>query len=196
MRRVDASEILPLGEYEKVRDSFRTRVIAEKKLRRLAVGPRVSAVFENHDTVLLQIQEMLRTERITRPSAVQHEIETYNQLIPGKNQLSATVMIEIEDRVERETFLVDAVGFENSVSIEVAGARFAASYERLEERDTSKRTTAVHYFKFALSPEAVRAIRAKQKPVAVVVDHSAYRARAELSPAGVASLAEDLAEDP
>jgi hypothetical protein len=195
MRKVDASEILPLGEYEKVRDSFRARVIAEKKLRRVSVGPRVSAVFENHDTVLLQIQEMLRTERITRPSAVQHEIETYNELIPAKNELSATVMIEIEDKAEREKFLVDAVGFEDAVALEVAGERFAARYEPHAERDTSRRTTAVHYFKFSLSEQAARAIRERRAGVAIVVDHRAYQARAELPAAGVASLAEDLAED-
>src|SRR5579872_7468158 len=88
MKRIDPGEILGLAPYEQVRDKFRARVIAEKKARRVQLGPVVSLLFENHDTVLLQIQEMLRTERITRPAAIQHEIDTYNELVPGPNELS------------------------------------------------------------------------------------------------------------
>ena len=55
-------------------------------------------VFENHDTVLLQIQEMLRTERITAEAGILHELETYNELVPGPGELSATLFVEIADR--------------------------------------------------------------------------------------------------
>src|ERR1700690_404179 len=105
MRPIERGEILGLAEYEQLREPFRTRVIAQKKRRRVQVGPKASAVFENRDTVLLQIQEMLRTERITRPGAVQHEIDTYNENVPGDDELSCTVMIEIPDTDERERFL-------------------------------------------------------------------------------------------
>ena len=90
MNRVDRSEILELGEYEKIRDHFRTRVILEKKARRIAVGPYLTVLFENHDTVLLQVQEMLRTERITRETAVLHEIDTYNELLGSTGQPTFT----------------------------------------------------------------------------------------------------------
>src|SRR5882672_7092791 len=105
MKPIERGEILGLADYETIRERFRARVIAEKKLRRVHVGPNVSALFENRDTVLLQIQEMLRTERITRPAAVDHEIDTYNESLPGDNQLSCTVMIEIPDTTERDAFL-------------------------------------------------------------------------------------------
>src|ERR1700733_11761094 len=100
MRPIERGEILGLAEYEQVRERFRTRVIEQKKRRRVQVGPKTSAVFENRDTVLLQIQEMLRTERITRPAAVQHELDTYNELVPAADELSCTLMIEIPDRAE------------------------------------------------------------------------------------------------
>src|SRR5580700_12078358 len=98
MDPVVRQEILGIAEYETIRGAFRARIIDEKKRRRLSVGPHVTVVFENHDTVLLQIQEMLRTERITREAAVQHEIDTYNAHVPGKDELFATVMIEIPDK--------------------------------------------------------------------------------------------------
>src|SRR5580704_1128108 len=100
MKPVQRDEVLGFADYETIRDRFRARVIEEKRARRVLVGDRVSAVFENHDTVLLQIQEMIRTERISRPAAVQHEIDTYNQHIPGKDELFATVMIEVGDKEE------------------------------------------------------------------------------------------------
>lgn len=65
MQKVTLDEIVGLERYERIRDEFRRHVIDLKKNRRVAVGDRITFVFENHDTVLFQIQEMLRTERIT-----------------------------------------------------------------------------------------------------------------------------------
>jgi len=83
MKPVDRSEVLGLGEYEQIRERFRRRVIEDKRARRVPLGGHMTVLFENHDTVLFQIQEMLRTERISAAQAVRHEIETYNQLVPG-----------------------------------------------------------------------------------------------------------------
>src|SRR5580693_2698209 len=110
MEPIDRNEILGLADYEIVRERFRARVIAEKKHRRIMLGPNASAVFENRDTVLLQIQEMLRTERITRLAAVEHELDTYNELVPRADELSCTLMIEIADKAERDAFLRAAKG--------------------------------------------------------------------------------------
>jgi hypothetical protein len=191
MKLVDRGEILGLAEYEAVRERFRARVIAEKKLRRVQLGPRATAVFENHDTMLMQVQEMLRTERITRPAAVQHEIDTYNEIVPGPDELSCTVMIEIVDKVERDAFLQAALGFEKHVWLVAGGERVPArAIDRGAPRD---RTTAVHYLKFALPRSAAAALRSAA-PIELVleVDHPAYAARAVLPRETVASLAEDL----
>ena len=83
MKPIERGEILGLAAYEQVREPFRTRVMAMKKRRRVQLGPRATVVFENRDTVLLQIQEMLRTERITRPGAVQQTaVLMYGQAAP------------------------------------------------------------------------------------------------------------------
>ncbi len=153
MKPIQRGEVLGLAEYEKIREQFRARVIGEKKARRVQVGPKVSAVFENRDTVLMQIQEMLRTERITREAAIQHEIDTYNELLPAQNEVSCTLMIEIPDQSERDAFLASAKGFEKHVWIAAGSQRILArSIDR--GGDLEDRTTAVHYLKFAPSPEA------------------------------------------
>jgi hypothetical protein len=192
MKRVERSEILPLGEYEAVRGHFRRRIIEEKQRRRVQLGGQISAVFENHDTVLLQIQEMLRTERISREDAIAHEIHTYNELVPGPDQLSITLFVEIADRDERERMLTVLAGLERSVALDVDGVRVAA---RSDARDGARedRTTAVHYFMFDLPSELAAKLRRREAKVALCVDHPAYRVSSELSPETIDELANDLA---
>lgn len=195
MKPIDRNEILGLADYEAIREPFRTRIIGEKKLRRVALGPKASALFENRETVLLQIQEMLRTERITRPAAVQHEIDTYNEFVPGDDELSCTVMIEIPDAGEREAFLQQAKGFEKHVWLVVDGERVAAiGHDRGTDED---RTTAVHYLKFALPKKVADGLRAavsgKASPaVELAMDHDVYAVKVGLSPVTVRMLGEDL----
>jgi hypothetical protein len=199
MKPVARSEVLGLAEYEVVREPFRNRVIAEKKARRVALGPQASCVFENRDTALMQIQEMLRTERITREAAIAHEIETYNQLVPGDHELSATVLIEVDDKAQREAFLFEAKGLDRAFSLVVDGATCKGKHD--EAREQPDRTTAVHYLKFPLVEAAERALRdvlaGKRKPsevtVELVVEHPRYSARTTLPASLVLSLAEDLA---
>ncbi|MBK9264368.1 MAG: DUF3501 family protein [Polyangiaceae bacterium] len=190
MRPIDRSEVLPIGEYEQVRARFRARVIDEKRHRRVTVGPHMSVVFENRDTALLQIQEMLRAERITKESSIQHEIDTYNDLIPGDDELSMTLFIEIVDAVLREKTLIDLRGLEEKVGLEVNGVLFGATHP--PHGVMPDRTTAVHYFKVKLSTEARQAIHSKSATLAVRVDHPQYAVRVELPRAVVASLSEDF----
>jgi hypothetical protein len=154
------------------------------------VGEHISVVFENRDTVLYQIQEMLRTERITSEAGILHELTTYNDLIPGAGQLSMTLFVEIPDRELRERMLVELEGLERTVTLEVGDERFAAKGDFAGV--LPGRTTAVHYFKFELSSAAQEQLRRRAKSVAVVISHPKHPARTELGAAGVAQLAADL----
>jgi len=199
MKPIERSEVLGLADYEVIRDRFRARVIQEKKARRVLLGEHASCVFENRDTVLMQIQEMLRTERITREASILHEIETYNELIPKEHELSATILVEIEDKDARERFLAEAKGLEREFALVVGGTRCPGKND--PSREHPERTTAVHYVKFDLAPVAERALRdvleKKTKPEELAIDlvatHPRYSATTRLSASLVASLAEDLA---
>ncbi|HVW25997.1 MAG TPA: DUF3501 family protein [Polyangiaceae bacterium] len=191
MKPVERSEILELGEYEEVREHFRRRVIELKRLRRVAVGGNLTVLFENRDTVLYQIQEMIRTERITREDAILHEIETYNELLPSKNELSATIFIEFPERTERERMLVELAGVEDKFYLEVDGERTTARNETRGVRPD--RTTAVHYVKYPLGDAAARSVISKKANVVLGVDHPAYRAEAALVRRTLEEIATDLA---
>jgi hypothetical protein len=195
VKKVERSELLGLGDYEQIRHRFMTRIIGEKRDRRVLAGDEVSLVFENHDTVLFQIQEMLRTERITKDAAILHELETYNDLVPGAHELSATMFVEIPDAVVRERRLVELAGLESRIALEVLGTTVRARNET--RRVLPDRTTAVHYVKFALGAELARELvaRAKNEPAGAVffrLDHPRLALEKELSPAAVRAIAEDL----
>jgi hypothetical protein len=195
MKPIERGEILGLADYETIRPRFRSRVIEEKKRRRVALGPRASVLFENRDTVLLQIQEMLRTERITREAAIAHEIETYNAFIPGDHELSCTLMLEIDDKAERDTFLVAARGIEDAVMLVVDGEKLQG--RTTPDRVLPDRASAVIYLKLPLGERGTAAIvagaRGEQHAISIAVAHAAYRAEATLPHELVVSLAEDLA---
>ena len=199
MKPIERGEVLGLAEYEAIRDRFRSRVIQEKKARRIALGPQASCVFENRDTALMQIQEMLRTERITRETSILHEIETYNQLVPGDHELSATVLIEIDEKSERETFLFEAKGLDRAFRLVIDGSTCAGKHD--EAREHPERTTAVHYLKFPLTDAAEKALRdvlAKKREASdvtmeLVVEHARYSATTKLPASLVSELAGDLA---
>ncbi|MCC6524638.1 MAG: DUF3501 family protein [Polyangiaceae bacterium] len=190
MKPIQRSEILPLGEYELVRERFRVRVIEDKRPRRVALGAHLSATFENRDTVLLQIQEMLRTERINREAAVQHEIDTYNELVPGDDELSFTLFVEIPERELRERMLGELAGLEDHVGLEVDGQLVPAVGKRPEA--VPDRTTAVHYLKLPLPAPLAARLRSRAASAALVVKHPRYECRTELSAATLTALAEDL----
>ncbi|MET0593426.1 MAG: DUF3501 family protein [Polyangiaceae bacterium] len=196
MKKVERNELLGLGEYEQIRPQFLARIISDKKDRRVMVSDEITVVFENHDTALFQIQEMLRTERITKEAAILHELETYNELVPGDAELSATMFVEIPDARARDRRLVELAGLEGNIAIEVLGTRVPA---RNETRGVlPDRTTAVHYIKFPMPKDlAVRLAARAGDPAGALfflLEHPKLTVKKEIPAVTLRSLAEDLKE--
>jgi hypothetical protein len=190
MKPIQRSELLDLGAYEEVRERFRARVIGVKRARYVSLGPAMTVLFENRDTVLYQVQEMLRTERITNEKAIAHELSTYNELIPGDHELSATVFVEFPEREERERMLVALAGVEDDFYLASGDERLAVVPDR---RGTEPdRTMAVQYVRFPLSSAAEAALRAGSNTLRLGVEHPAYRAEVALAAETLASLRDDL----
>jgi hypothetical protein len=191
MQRIRLDEVKNLYEYEKVREAVRREVIALKALRRIPVGDRLSFVFENRQTVLFQIQEMIRAERIVADARIQDEIDVYNDLIPGPGELSATLFIEIEDkeRIKPELDRFMRIDEGRHVWLQV-GREFAIAGEFEAGHSKEDKLAAVHFVRFAFPEPARRAFA--REPVAQVVEHPGYRARTELSEEARSALLEDL----
>ncbi len=193
MKPLTAGDISNLHEYELERPEFRGRVIEKKKRRRVALGPVLTLVFEDRDTVRFQVQEMLRVERIVQPDKVRHEIETYNPLLPGPGEVAATLFIEITDPARVQELLDGFIGLDapGRLTLTVGGAAYSALFAPGQSRED--RISAVHYVRFPLGAEG-RAELAAGREAALEVDHGGYRARQVLAPETVEELVADLSE--
>jgi Protein of unknown function (DUF3501) len=189
---VSRDEILDLGDYERRRDEIRQRAIAARALRRIELGPNATLAFENRETVVYQIQEMLRAERIARDEEVRHEIATYTDLLPSPNELSATLMFEFPASDERSVHLAELVGFEDDLRLEVEGAGGAKACFDRRQIDEDK-LSAVQFIRFPLTGEQLRAIVAGAR-LQVMADHPRYRHTRVIPDATARALAADLAE--
>jgi hypothetical protein len=192
-RKIELKDVLNFFEYEKVRDAMRRRVIDLKRVRRVPVGRHLSFVFENRDTLLFQIQEMCRAERIAADARVQDEIDVYGALLPRPGELSATVMIEIPDKEQIQPILDRFKGIDTTQSVWMqVGKEFAvpAVFEAGHSDEEKGKLSAVHFVRFRFPEPAVRAFA--DAPVALVVDQPAERGRVPLSEETRAALLEDL----
>jgi hypothetical protein len=191
MKPVDRSELLELGAYEQIRDRFRQRVIALKRDRRLIVGSNMSLVFENHDTVLMQIQEMLRTERITDEHAVTHELETYNELIPGPMALSATLFVEYEEPSSRRTMLERFATLREHMHLRIGAGRVTARFGT-HFGEEMERLPAVNYLTFEVGPALREMLADFEVPAALEITHPDYPVSVALKPELRQELLRDL----
>jgi hypothetical protein len=191
--KIELGDVLNFFEYEKVRDERRRRVIELKRARRVPLGRYLSFLFENRETVLFQIQEMCRAERITDDARIQDEIDVYSALLHRPGELSATMMIEIEERDRIKPILDQFQGIDVGQRAWVQlGKEFAipGEFEAGHSDEERGKLSAVHFVRFAFPDLALRAFGAL--PVFLVVDHPAERARVELSAETKAALREDL----
>lgn len=195
MRKLTLADIKDHREYERERPEFRARIIEMKKRRRVALGPIMSLVFENTDTMRFQVQEMVRAERMLTDEQIQHEVDTYNDLIPDPGELRATLLIELTSEPALREWLPKLVGIQRAVAIRLPDGSVVRGEPLDEDRLTREEITAsVHFLRFAFDPDQRAAFaRLDDGTVAVVVDHEHYRAETELTREQRAELAEDLA---
>jgi hypothetical protein len=191
MKKIALDDILGFSAYEKVRQEYRQQIIDKKKSRRVAVGDKVSLVFENRDTVIFQIQEMLRAERITDLDKIREEIAVYNELIPNPGELSATMFLEIENQTHLRDDLLKFLGIDEVVFLKVSGHSVRGQFE--EGRSKDDKISAVQYVRFPFSAEAQKEFVAGAR-AEMAIDHANYRASAVLSADQQQSLAADLTD--
>jgi hypothetical protein len=185
-----ADEILDLGDYERRRDEIRASAMRARRARRIALGPSATLTFENRETVRYQIQEMLRAERIAKPHEVEHEIETYSDLLPTDCELSATLMFEFPEERERAVHLAALRGFEEHLRLDVGDA--GAAPARFDRRQIGEeRLSSVQFVRFPLTAAQCQALRGGAA-LRVVSDHPSYAHSAGVDAATARTLASDL----
>jgi hypothetical protein len=192
MTLLKREDLLSLEAYHRERPVLRAKVIAHKKLRNVPLGPHASMHFEDETTMRYQIQEMIRLERMYEPELIQEELDVYNPLIPDGANWKATLMIEYPDAEERKEALGKLIGFEQAVWMQVGEfPRVRPIANEDLDRTTERKTSAVHFLRFELTPEMVAAVKAGAA-IKAGVDHPNYSTELTLPLPTRDSLAQDL----
>jgi hypothetical protein len=192
-RKLTLSDIADVRAYERERDEFRAAVMEIKRRRRISFGTIITLMFENRDTMRLQIQEMARVEKLVSDADIQVELDTYNPMIPEPGQLCATVFLELTSDDQMREWLPKLVGIEKSFVIVLAnGERVASITEEAHAGQLTRDeiTAAVHYIRFEFTAEQVEAFAAG--PVRIEITHPEYLEAVELSDTTHAELLRDL----
>jgi hypothetical protein len=187
-------EILPFDQYEILRPRLHPLFIAEKERHRLDLGDHLTLLFENGQTVWYQIEEMLRTEKITGEAAIRHEIDTYNELLARPAELTATLLIQYTEPNQRDAALRELLGLERHVRIVLDQQREAARFD-LRQMST-ERISSVQFVRFRLGglDAAEFLAMAQAGKLAIKVDHPKLRAHVAISGGLAETLARDLSE--
>ena len=184
MSKVRRDEILDYVTYGEQRDEIRKQAIAAKKARRVLVGDELAFLFENRDTVRYQVLEMVRTEQLVKEAEIQHELDTYNELLGADGELGCTLLIGIDDETKRATRLKELLTLPEHIHLEVEGGdKVRAKYDGRQVGED--RVSSVQFLKFDTEG---------RRPVAMVVDHPALDLRVELSELQRTTLTADLHE--
>jgi hypothetical protein len=182
MKPVAREEVLDWATYDDERKARQERVFEFKRPRRVHVGEHLTFLFENHDTVLYQIQEMVRAEKIVRDAEIRHEIDTYNELLGKAGELGCVLLIEIDDPKERQEKLTRWLELPGHLYAKLADGRMVRATHDARQVDET-RVSAVQYLKFDTGGEI---------PVALGADHPDLTVEAPLSDEQRQALAEDL----
>jgi hypothetical protein len=194
-RKLTIADIADIRAYERERVDFRKTVIALKQLRRVSVGPHITFVFENRDTIRFQIQEMARVEKLYSDEQIDTELNIYNPLIPEPGNLAATMFIELTSEPLLREWLPKLVNVERSVSMRFGDTSVAFTLDPAHEAQLTREdiTSAVHYVHLSLDADQTEQF-ATGAP-RLVIDHPTYSYETPLGPDTIAELLGDLRED-
>jgi hypothetical protein len=177
MKFLTNADLLGYEEYERVRESFRQRIIELKRRRRISIGDSITLVFENRDTIQFQVQEMIRAERIVDPVKVQEELDVYNQLLPGKDELSATLFIEITDSQDLKRDLDAFQGIDRGQTVAIMVGSHVAYGEFEGGHSKEDKISAVHFVHWRIPCPMAEALADSTQAAELSVHHAGYRAQ-------------------
>jgi hypothetical protein len=164
VKPVTLKEIIPFEQYEILRPRLRPLFIAEKERRRLAVGEHLTLLFENGQTVWYQVEEMIRSERISAEEA------------------------------QRDAALRELVGLERHLWIRIGELREHARFDtRQIATDRISAVQFVRFPLGGLDQQEFLKFAAEGK-IAIEADHPKLNVRAPIAGPIAISLARDLAD--
>jgi hypothetical protein len=192
MRPLTLDDLLPLEEYAgRRREFFESLNRYLDRYRRVRIGPRLTLLFENRQTLWFRVQELLRVSRLAEPGRVQQELNLYNRLLPGRDRLQAALLIAIPDEgrspsvaAQKDRAIWQQLRDEH-LWMTVGETRYPSHLVTCRPEDRS--IGAAHWVEFSLDADARELLRDMRLPARFEVALPAYRHESPL-------LSEDLRE--
>ncbi len=189
---IEKTDILSRDEYKIKRKNLREKMVLRKKFRRVDIGPYVTMYFENKDTIIHQINEMVYIED-GGEQQIDDEILAYKSLIPNGSELVATVMVEIANPIKRAEFLSKMGGFEETINIKIHDEEIKGKAELDGDRTTADgKASSVQFVHFEFDEQAVKSIKNNMENVSISINHKNYRHSAILNTDTVEELIKDF----
>jgi len=179
-RIVEKKDLIPQEKYEKIRKKFRKELLSIKKNRRIPIGPHATFYFENFDTMLGQIQEMLYIEK-GGDEQLKDELNAYNPLIPKGKNLVATLMFEIDEPKLRTDFLSKIGGIEEKVYFQIGEDIIEAVPEIDVDRTSEEgKASSVQFVHFNFSEAQIKKFKDLNTEIKIGINHNLYKHRVKI----------------
>ena len=191
--QLQRSDLWSLEQYSEKRPEFRQSVLEHKKFRQFLLGDHLQLIFEDATTILYQVQEMLRIEKVFEADAIQEELDAYNPLIPDGDNWKCTMLIQYPDVEMRKQKLAELLNVENLIWVRVGeGEKIFAIADEDMERANDEKTSAVHFMRFQFDQASIGAAKAGSD-ITIGCDHENYTETLTLPAEVRDALAKDLA---
>jgi hypothetical protein len=151
MRPLALDDLLPLDDYAPRRlELFEAQCRYLDRYRRVRVGPAVTVVFENRQTLWFRVQEILRIARLAEPARVEEELAIHNRLLPGPDELHAALILDssngaCSDNLEKWSNL-------SNDAVRLHFGEQLAKTEIVTCRPEDRAIGMAHWIRFQLSP--------------------------------------------
>ena len=191
-KKIQKEDIMPLDIYTKQRKALRKNIVEFKKNRRVSLGPYATFYFENYETMLAQVQEMLYIEK-GGDEQLNDELIAYNPLIPNGQELIATLMFEIDNPVSRATFLSKVGGIEEKVFMKIDGEVVKSVPEEDVDRTSAEgKASSVQFIHFKFNNKQIEKFQSNSLQIELGIDHEEYSHTTKLTDLTQKSLSEDF----
>jgi hypothetical protein len=191
-RQIEKEDLLPSDVYTKSRKQIRKDLVEFKKDRRIALGPYATFYFESFETMVAQVQEMLHIEK-GGDEQLKDELIAYNPLVPNGNELTATLMFEIDNPLSRGAFLGKVGGIEKKIFMKIDNEEVKALPEAdVNRTSTEGKASSVQFIHFKFNEDQINKFKSGNVSIELGINHKEYAHTTKLTENNIKSLSADF----
>jgi len=191
-RLIEKKDLIPADIYAENRRNIRKDLVVLKKDRRIALGPYANFYFENFDTMIAQVQEMLHIEK-GGDEQLKDELIAYNPLVPKGKELIATLMFEIDNPISRSAFLGKVGGIEEKIFMKIDDEVVKAIPEKDVDRTSAEgKASSVQFIHFKFSDDQIAKFKSGISIIELGIEHKEYAHTTKFTEDNIKSLSVDF----